>query len=203
MHSLGKDIKILENKIKSGDESAFKELFDLYYDRLFGYINGYTNDTALTQDIVQEAFIKLWNIRDSLVEGKSAVGLLYKIAHNIFIDLCRKDKQEYKMLDVLAYKKIQQLADNNEDVKEARIEQMMMAIESLPPRCKEIFKMSKMQGIKYSEIAETLSISVKTVEVQMGKAFSIIRKKVKNSNVFMLFINMIYKRKVKKVLKAN
>ena len=165
----------------------------MYYDRLFGYIHGYTNDDSLTQDIVQESFIRLWTVRDTLIEGKSVSGFLYKIAYNIFIDDYRKNKKEFKMLDALAYKKVLSLADNGEEVKEARIEQMLLAIESLPPRCKEIFKMSKIQGVKYAEIAETLSISVKTVEVQMGKAFSIIREKVKSSNVFMLFINMILK----------
>lgn len=195
MNKSVKDIKLMEINLRNGDESAFKDFFNIYYDRLFGYINGYTNNAELTQDIVQESFIKLWTVKNTLVEGKSVVGLLYKIAYNIFIDVCRKGKQEYKMLDTLAYKKVLLLADNNEDVKEARIEQMMLAIESLPPRCKEIFKMSKMQGIKYAEIADTLSISVKTVEAQMGKAFSIIREKVKKSNVFMFFINIMFTRK--------
>ncbi|WP_242135556.1 RNA polymerase sigma factor [Aestuariivivens marinum] len=195
MSVIKKDIKLIEKHLREGDESAFKDLFQMYYDRLFGYINGYTNDSTITKDIVQDTFIKLWSNKENLVEGKSVVGLLYKIAHNIFIDNYRRDMQESKMLDDLAYRKVLQLSDNNEDVKEARIEQIMLAIENLPPRCKEIFTMSKIQGIKYAEIAETLSISIKTVEVQMGKAFSIIRNQVKKSSVFMLFINFFIGKK--------
>ncbi|TNJ46956.1 RNA polymerase sigma-70 factor [Tamlana fucoidanivorans] len=188
-------IKNIEQRLKEGDKDAFKEFYDLFYDKLFNYINSYTHDHDTTLDILQDSFIKLWDGRKSLKAGKSVIGLLYKISYNAFVDIHRKSKTEFKMLDTLAYKKSLELSTDNEDVKEARIEQMMLAIESLPPRCKEIFKMSKMEGIKYVDIAETLSISVKTVEVQMGKAFSIIREKVKNSNVFLMLINLIPKAK--------
>ena len=63
-----------------------------------------------------------------------------------------------------------------------------IAIEKLPPKCKEIFILSKFEQLKYSEIANKLDISIKTVENQMGKAFSIIRKEVKEKNILNLFL---------------
>ena len=83
-----------------------------------------------------------------------------------------------------------QLINEDNDEKERKIKKIKEVINKLPPKCKEIFLMSKYQGYKYSEIAEQLNISTKTVEAQMGKAFSTIRKEVNDnffSNLFLFF----------------
>lgn len=187
-------IDSLEKRFKKGDETAFKLIFEMYYTKLCSYINSYTNCSSDSQDIVQEAFIKLWDSRNNLSVKKSIAGYLFKIAHNIFIDKYRKHKKESKMIDALAYKKMLELIDEDVELKENRIAQIKEAIKQLPPKCKEVFEMSKVQGLKYHEIADLLTISIKTVEAQMGKAFKIIRSKVKNTDSFILFITSLFRK---------
>ena len=84
------------------------------------------------------------------------------------------------------------LSNEDDELKNIKIQQILKAIDNLPPKCKEVFKMSKLQGYKYTEIAKMHGISIKTVENHMGKAFSYIRKELKDNNVFLLFVSLFW-----------
>ena len=86
---------------------------------------------------------------------------------------------EMTAMDNLAYNKLMELIEEDKEYKKHRIDLIIKSIECLPPKCKEIFMMSKFEGYTYNEISESLNLSIKTVETQMGRAFSIIRSKVK------------------------
>lgn len=180
MKQQNKNISFINSALKNGDPKAFEVLFDKHYKNLFAFINFYTNDEDLSKDIIQETFVKLWNKRETIKEDMSILAFLNRIAYNIFIDNYRKNKREKASLDTFAYDRLMMLAEEDDTEKQKRIVTVKKAIEELPPRCKEVFEMSKFRGYKYSEIAESLDISVKTVEVQMGKAFSYIRNKFKS-----------------------
>lgn len=180
--NINKNINLLNISLKKGDTEAYKTIFNRYYSRLVSYINTYTKNENNSKDIVQEAFIKLWNNRNNIQPDASIIAFLHKIAYNIFIDTYRKEKRKQNALDALAYETINQLIEKEEDnTNEKRLKLVKKSIEELPPRCQEIFKMSKYQGLKYTEIAKALNLSVKTVEVQMGKAFSYIRQQTKKN----------------------
>lgn len=175
-----KNINLLNDSLKKGDKRAYQILFDKYYVRLVSYINTYTKNQDSSKDIVQESFIKLWNNRATIEADASVVSFLHKIAYNIFVDKYRKQKRNQSLLDALSYEAINESIESEEEVaKTKKIEMVKRSIDELPPRCQEIFKMSKYEGLKYVEIAEALNLSIKTVEAQMGKAFSYIRQKVK------------------------
>lgn len=169
---------LLNSALKSGDSEAYQLIFDKHYEQLFGFVNSYTNNPHQSKDIVQEAFLRLWVTRKKIHQDASILALLHKIAYNIFIDNYRKGKREKAYLDSFAYEQLISLIHEDDSEKSKRINKVKSAINGLPPRCKEVFVMSKLEGYKYVEIAEALDISVKTVEVQMGKAFSRIRKKL-------------------------
>ena len=181
-------IQLLKSLLKKGDADAFKALYNVYYDRLFNFINSYTNSRELTQDIVQETFLKLWNTREKIEIEKSLGGYLYTIAYNTFINTHRKAQRNLKTLDALAYKKMNELIEEDSEKRSKKIQKVKEAIEKLPPKCKKIFLLSKYQGYSYSEIAEQLNISVKTVEAQMGNAFSRIRNEYKDDDFLNLFL---------------
>lgn len=174
-----KDNKInkqfLNKAIRNGNEKAFQIVFDNYYDKLFAFINFYTNNHDQTKDILQETFIKLWKKRELIKDNLSVLAFLHKVSYNTFIDNYRKNKRDKELLDSFSYQKLTNLLKEDEEYTKYRIERIKEIISKLPPRCKKIFEMSKFRGLKYSEIAEELKISVKTVEAQMGKAFKIIR----------------------------
>ncbi|MEP1487711.1 MAG: RNA polymerase sigma-70 factor [Algibacter sp.] len=187
------NISLVIASLKKGDERAFKTIYENNKKALSSFINTYTKNQTQTDDIVQDTFIKLWNIRASLIEDKSVVSFLYKTAYNKFVDTYRKKKREQSMLDGWLYKRLMLLKKDDNDNKKEKICLVQKAIEKLPTKCKEIFMMSKFEQLKYVEIAERLDISIKTVEAQMGKAFSIIRKEVKSKGFLMLIFMFVKK----------
>lgn len=174
--------------LKKGDKLAFRYHFDQYYDRLVAYITTYSHNKALSEDIVQQAFINLWNDRSKLDESRSPKGYLYAITYNRYIDTVKKSKKREKLLDQVWERALRDRIEEDTETLEKRIQKMKNVIESLPPKCKEIIQMNKVQGIKYKEIAEQLGISVKTVESQMRIAFTKIREAFENNNLLLFFL---------------
>lgn len=174
---------------KKGDENAFRHLFDLYYDRLIAYVITYTHNKMSAEDIVQQTFVCLWKDREKLSDSKSPKNYLYAIAHNRYIDFINKEKKRDKIMDGVYEKALRdRINDDNEDL-ELRIKKMNDIIESLPPKCKEILKMNKIDGLKYKEIAAKKGISIKTVEAQMSVAFKKIRKGFQKDKLILVFLN--------------
>ncbi|MEP5340875.1 MAG: RNA polymerase sigma-70 factor [Algibacter sp.] len=177
-------------KFRAGEESAFKYLFNLYYDRLVTYIVTYTHDKMSSEDIVQQAFIDLWNDRDKLNELRSPKNYLYAIAYNRFIDSVNKNKRQNRLLDLVYENALRNRINEDTEQLEKRVEKMNRIIESLPPKCKEIILMNKIQGIKYKEIAGIMNISIKTVEAQMSIAFKKIRKGFEKDKLTLFFLRL-------------
>ncbi|MFI1773036.1 RNA polymerase sigma factor [Thalassobellus citreus] len=178
---------------KRGDKKAFRYLFNLYYDRLVAYIITYTHDKMSAEDVVQQAFINLWNDREKLDDIRSPKNYLYAIAYNRYIDSIKKKKKQTRLLDVVYEKALRDRVEDDNEALEKRIKKMNLIIDSLPPRCKEIIRMNKIDGIKYRDIASTLGISIKTVEAQMSIAFKKIRKGFEDDNILLFFFRTINK----------
>ncbi|WP_303316244.1 RNA polymerase sigma-70 factor [Flavivirga abyssicola] len=176
---------------KNGDKKAFKYLFELYYDRLVAYIVTYTHDKMSSEDIVQQAFVNLWKDRGKLDEIRSPKNYLYAIAYNRYIDSVTKEKRKTKLFDVVYERALRDRIEEDREVLDKRIEKMNSIISTLPPRCQEILKMNKVQGFRYKDIAETLGISVKTVESQMGIAFKKIRKAFEDDKLILLLLRNV------------
>jgi RNA polymerase sigma-70 factor (ECF subfamily) len=162
--------------MKNGDRSAFSYLFNLFYNRLVGYITTYTHDKVKSEDIVQQAFISFWEDKSKLDETKSPKPYLYAIAYNRYIDTIKEAKKQEKLLSQIWERALMDRIEEDSDVMEKRIQKMRKVIDSLPPKCKEIIILNKIQGVKYKEIAGQMGISVKTVESQMRIAFIKIRE---------------------------
>lgn len=175
--------------IHKGDEKAFKHLFELHYQSLVSFLTTYTQDKAMAEDFAQQAFFTLWEKRKSLKEGRSPKHYLFTVGHNLFIDHYRHQKT---IISSFAELKHQALVDHIEEDKEyleQRIARLKEIIEELPPNCREILRLSKMQGLQYKEIADHLGISQKTVESQMRIAFQKIRESFdKNDPVVLFFL---------------
>jgi RNA polymerase sigma-70 factor (ECF subfamily) len=181
-------------RVKDGDENAFKYIFNLYYDRLVAYICTYSHDKMNSEDIVQQAFIDLWNNKEKLDINKSPRNYLYSIAYNRFIDSINKDKKQNNLLDLVYENALRDRIDQDNEALEDRVKKMNLIIESLPPKCRQILEMNKIKGIKYQEIAKIKGISIKTVESQMSIAFKKIRKGFEKENFHLFFIDLFFKR---------
>lgn len=183
--------------LKQGEAQAYTFLVEQYHHKLCVYAFSLSHDHDNAEDIVQDVFISVWQQRHKLKADFSIQGFLYKLVYNKFIDDYRKKKS----VIVLEKKYIEALDTIVEDVDETRLEKLIglvkVEIQQLPPKCKQTFLLSKQDGLTNFEIAEYLNVSIKTVEAQMTKSFSIIRKKVGDKMQGILFLLFGMRRQVR------
>ncbi len=165
--------KDLDNwQSKEGFEILYKE----YFEPLCAYVFGVLQDHDASEEVVQNLFVKLWIKRNRIPINTSVKSYLYQAAKNASLNLINhikvkeKYKQHNKELMLSAERNFTNPTEDN-DLSNA----VQQAIDKLPEKRKEIFLMSRNEGLKNREIAEHLNISIKTVESQMGKALSTLR----------------------------
>lgn len=163
-------------RLKKGEEDAYKHLIDRYHHRLFLYANSLANDRCQAEDIVQNVFIRTWEKRHSLRANLTLKGFLYKSVRNEFIDQYRK-KRAITALEKKYFEELDKFVEKDEDFFEKLLSLVYREIQNLPPKCRKIFLMSKQQGFSNLEIAEHLDVSIKTIEYHITKAFSLLRQK--------------------------
>ena len=174
MHS-SEEISLLE-RLKSGDQAALRELYAQYFAALIKVSANLTGETLHAKDAVQNTFIQFWNKRESLHIETSIYPYLRRMVIHEALAMKRKTDRRsalwYKQKSVKTYH------TDVEDMLQEKETQMAIraAIDALPERCSEIFKLSRYSEMTYAEIAEALDISVKTVENQMGKALKVLRE---------------------------
>lgn len=175
-------------KLQIGNQEAYNYLVDTYHHELCVYAASLSRDVYAAEDIVQNVFLKLWEQRDKLNSKFSIKGFLYRSVYNEFINQYRK---KVTLTEVEEYynnrlNTITEEEDRTEIVN--LIALVKQEIQHLPPRCKEMFLLSKQEGLTNVEIAQYLKISIKAVERQMTRAFSIIRKKTSKEMHTILFL---------------
>ena len=179
---------VLITHLKNGNEEAYEYLMNAYYNQLCAYALGLTKDKFKAEDIVQNVFFKVWKKRKKLSEINSIKNFLYKSVYNEFIDEFRKNKN-LTLMDEDHIKHLNTIVDEiNPNELTRLIDIVKMEIDNLPPKCRTIFKLAKLEGLTYREIAEYQSISLRTVENHMAKAFSIIRDKIGDKIEAILFL---------------
>ncbi|WP_165759015.1 sigma-70 family RNA polymerase sigma factor [Niastella yeongjuensis] len=162
-------------EIKTGEESTFRSIFYQYHSKLYYYFLKKSRSEEMSRELVQLTFIKLWQFRHTLSGNHPFELQLFNIANSTFIDLLRR-QQTHRA-------KIVEMPIDAEDAFEAtqqandfeQADHLQSLIQSLSPVRKKIFILSRIQGHSYKEIAQQLSISVKTVEDHIGKALKHIR----------------------------
>ncbi|WP_291867198.1 RNA polymerase sigma-70 factor [Maribacter sp.] len=174
--------------LKKGNENAYAYLIDTYNHKLCLYANSLMNDVSISEDIVQNVFIKVWERRDNLKTNLSIKSYLYKSVYNLSINEYKRNQS----VTALEKKYIEELdriiEDKDDDALEKLIGLVKEAIHELPPKCKEIFLLSKKEGLTNIEISEYLNISKNTIERQINIAFSKIRENVGGKTNIILFL---------------
>ena len=183
---------IIFQQIKKGDEAAFSRLFDAYYSALCLFANKYLQDMDLARSLVQQVFIDLWTKRERITVSTSVKSYLYTTVKNRCIDVLRKTKatteisESVENLNQTPFRDLVEEAELNDRIN--------ASINQLPEKCREIFLLCRFEGMKYSEIAEKLGISVKTVEMQMGIALKKLRDSLSDYQMINLLV-FIYSKK--------
>lgn len=173
--------KELIKGLKMGVEHSYVLLFEKYYNGLCNYVYKLSQDYDLSKDLVQNVLVRFWEKRAFLSIETSLQNYLLRSCHNEFLMYVRKQKREYGMIEELRWEAIYEANVNSEvNVLEEKWQSLSMLIETLPNKCKEVFKLSRLEQKKHKEISELLGISTKTVEVHITKALKIIRAQAKN-----------------------
>lgn len=182
-------MKLLLTKISvENDERAFKVLFDKYATRLFQFSYSFLKDKLLAEEAVSDVFFKVWLKRSELMNIENIKAYLFKATYNVSLNYLSemKRKKAVSLEDVEVELGVDMVCPETEMINRELKKMIDRAIESLPPRCKLIYKMAKVENLRYKEIAELLDISVKTINHQLSIALKkigeIIRKYLEENN---------------------
>lgn len=175
------DTNINISNLKSGVHKAHEALFRQFYAPLCNYAYSMLRNSDEAEDTVQKLFCKLWDQRERIEIHTSVKSYLYRMIHN---DCMNKIKQYGIRAEHNEHYVYAREAESNEvenTVMATELEQQIEKIvENLPPRCREVFKMSRHEQCSYSEIAKTLEITTNTVETQIVKALRALRTGLKD-----------------------
>jgi RNA polymerase sigma-70 factor, ECF subfamily len=172
-----KDLLIL---LKKGDVIAFDNIYEIYSKRLYGFVLRYVKQKEDAEGIVQEVFLKIWENRNKIDIYSSFDSFIFTIAYNTTIDLLRKRFNEHKYQDRL--KSVAQITEADQIIDEIYFEeintQLQLLLDKLTPRQKEIFQLSREEGLTHEEIANKLKISVNTVKNHMVTSLAFIKSHI-------------------------
>lgn len=170
------NVFVLE-RLKEGDRKLFSILFNYYYSGLVVYAAHFLHDPDMSEDVVQSVFIGLWENRRS-IQSPSVRQYLVHSVKNRCIDLIRKEETRKKYTS----RQLNQDADyQGEFYAETELREIIRkSIDKLPPKCREIFVLSRFDNLKAKEIAIKLELSPRTVETQILKASKLLREELKD-----------------------
>ncbi len=175
------DLNRVVNELSKDNESSLEELFNYYYPRLFNFSKSFLKIEDGIDDILQEVFVKIWQKRKSIKNSATFNSYIFTITRNLLLNELRsrlnnkniKEEvrklsiaSEYSLLEKIEYQDLKEKVDN--------------IVNELPSRQKEIFKLSRTEGLSHKEIAEKLKISTKTVEYHITLAVRLLRDKLKS-----------------------
>ena len=167
-------------RLRAGDRGAFEQLFRGFYPRLADYALSLLADSDAAEDAVQDVFVAVWDGRERLPEGSRLVGYLYRSVRNRALNQIRGRRTAARWLARVEpdppVSAVPELALEDRELERA----YRAALEEVSARGREVFLLSRDQGLSYSQISELLGISVKTVETLMGRVLKSLRAKLEH-----------------------
>ena len=184
------ELELVLSKLADGDKAAIEELYNYYYPRLYNFSRTFLKLKEGIDDILQEVFIKIWQNRKNIKTPDTFNSYIFIITRNLLLNELRSRLNNKKMKDKVGklaisveYSFIEQ--SEFHDLKE----KIDIAISQLPLRQKEIFILSRVDGLSHKEIAEKLAIQSKTVEYHIARSIVFLKENLKNYDlVTILFI---------------
>lgn len=163
--------------IQDADHAAFEALFRTYAERLSAFASQYVNLPEIAEEIVQDIFLEIWQGREHWCPKRNVRAYLYKMTRNRALNYLKHEEVVASWKQQAGVKESETLPIPEEDLHQKELRQAIQdAIKQLPERRRRIFVLSRRHDMTYREVAETLDISVNTVETQMSRAFSTLRQ---------------------------
>lgn len=168
-------------RLKEGDHDAFTVIFTTYYKDLVIFAMNFLKQREIAEEIVQDIFVRLWDNSKTLSIDNSLKSYLLKCVQNSCFDLIRHNKIVQRYNDEIGSS--QETFEFNTDnyVINSELEDLLkVALDKLSPEIYEAYCLSRYKGLRYKDIAVKMKVSVRTVEVRIGKALVILRDELKD-----------------------
>jgi len=165
--------------LQKGDSNAFQELYDQYHQPLYHYVLRFVKSPALAEDVLQDVFLKIWEIRSRIDPELSFKAYLYRISRNSVFKLLKKIAIDENLRVQVLKQFSQSVADADLKVLWQQYEELLhAAINRLPPQRQKVFRLCREEGKTYEEVADELGISRNTVKEHMVLAMKLIREHI-------------------------
>jgi RNA polymerase sigma-70 factor, ECF subfamily len=181
------------------DERAFEKVFKDNFKKLQSYAITIVSDENVAEEMVQNVFFKLWDRSETIHIQASIAAYLYRAVYN---ESCNYLKHQ-KVKQVFLHYSKHAMSDISTEKASKKVlvteleQRIKNALNDLPEQCRTVFQLSRFEELKYQQIADTLGISIKTVEAQMGKALRIMRVKlVDYLPLVFLFLNYVFNKEI-------
>ncbi len=168
------------------NKDTYKDLFYHLYPRLVSYSSKYLKDQFAAEEVVEDCFVTLWEKRENLSHIPDIKPYLYKMVRNASLKYLLKSKKVIS----LDSKQHDSAILIDQDIIEEEVHAVILfkALETLPLKCRKVFELSCLKGVKYKDIAEELEISINTVKSQRARAIDILKKQLKNYPYLLLIL---------------
>lgn len=177
----GIEEKELGFRIMNGDQKAFELLFHFYYPGLVMYSRQFTADQSEAEEIVQDFFVRFWQKRQQLIPSDSLKNYFFSSVKNSSLNFLKHKKIEERYIKEMSELSSHHLIYEPDLYITSELQdKIKIGINDLPEKCREIFIMSRIRGLKNEIIASELNISKRTVETQITKALKVLRVVLKD-----------------------
>ena len=177
---------LLIRQLREGNRLVFKKLFEHYYNPLRGFSGKFVDDSAACDDLVQEAFVGLWNKREQISDGRAIKSYLYSTVRNACLNYLRHEKVKTKNQDdILALSSDWYFEDSS--IEEEVHAEIYEAIKDLSPQSRRVVVLS-MNGLSNPEIAEELDVSLNTIKTLKKRAYQSLRERLKGMHWVLLLL---------------
>lgn len=187
-----KDEHHLMNLLSKGDQHAYSIFFKQYWTQVYNIGLHFTKSPEQSKDLAQDVFIKIWNTRDRLAEVRNFSSYLYTITRNELHDKLRKqvfvDSNREALMN---YFNIPEASPHELIVKKEERSILLHAVNELPPQLREVFKLSRFEGLSHAEIAKQLNITPTSSRIYMARALVAIRKNLNPGAALILIPGII------------
>lgn len=193
--SMEKEISYI-NRMKNGDTSVFEYFFKKYMRILYTYALGFVGEESVAEDIIQDVFVQFWHKREQIQCTVSVYSYLQKAVRNACINVRLREEVRRKYEQEIKYTG-EHVFDWREAEELQHLRQKLFgAMERLPERCRKIFMMSCVEGLKYREIAAQMGISENTVKTQIKLGYKKLRDEMNLSeeelSVLLFFLSILH-----------
>ncbi|MDD4778673.1 MAG: RNA polymerase sigma-70 factor [Fermentimonas sp.] len=180
-------------ELKNGSEEAFEIIYNRYVGKLYNFMLGITRGNEyMSEEMVQTAFIRLWETRERIDTGKSLISYLATIAKNTLYNKYKRDTVEYLYREMILREDTELDYSTEQELEVEWLKKSVdELIEQMPPGRKRIFKMSRQQEMSTKEIAENLGVSLSTVETQISLAAKFMRRELLKHGDKLIFVALL------------